>query len=215
MIPIEVVPRDKHPQATAFLATAGWSTADPGRAGDDTEAALSLASSGRPVLFVPEASELPTELRRILVVHVGTRGDRAGVEAADAAAVVSGAEIVILHVPSRVPSRASASLPYRFSDHGSYDWEEWRDEFLRRFGQCSDGVLVTLRVGGGSAAAVRDEIRGSRADLVIVSTARGRRSNGRSMLAAAFESGVPVLSVPSVGHAGPNGRRQEQAQLVG
>jgi nucleotide-binding universal stress UspA family protein len=215
MIPIEVVPRNRHRQAAAFLATAGWTTAESSRAGDDVEAAMSLASRGYAVLFVPEASELPTHLRRILVVHEGTRGERAAVEAADEAAVASGAEIVILHVPSPVPSRAPASLPYRLADHGSYDWEEWREEFLRRFGQCSDGVRVTLRVGGGSAAAIADEIHGSGADLVVVSTPRGWRSDGRDAITAAFESDVPVLSVPAVGHASTGGSRQQQGQLVG
>jgi hypothetical protein len=191
-------------RAEAFLAAAGWrsaAAADAGADVEDVEAALSMARGGRAALWVSEKSELRKPLRRILVLHAGTRGDRAGIDAADHAAVATGAQVTVLHVPSVVPSRTSASLPYRISDHASYDWEEWREEFLRRFCRCSAGVELALRVGAASAAGLRKQIRDDDPDLVVISTsAAGPDPAVAAAIEAVFDVATPVLIVPSVGN---------------
>src|SRR4029450_6019138 len=88
------------------------------------------------------------------------------------AAVATGAEILVLHVPRSVPATAAASMPFRMADHGTYDWSEWREEFMRRFCRCSPGVRIELRVGAGSKALLREQIRDLAPQLVIVSGVR-------------------------------------------
>jgi hypothetical protein len=210
MMPIVVVPPSALPRVEAFLAAAGLRSAESADGGSDAEAALTVAGTGRPALFVPARTDLGRPLRRILVVHDGTRGDRAGIDAADHAAVASGANVTVLHVASPVPSRTSASLPYRISDHGSYDWEEWREEFLRRFCRCSPGVEVTLRVGVASAAGLRKQIRDENPDLVVTSTSESRPQPAvAGAMEAVFDVATPVLVVPSVGHDREAGRAGE------
>jgi hypothetical protein len=199
MKPIVVVPPSSTARAEPFLEAAGWRSAAE-RSGPDASAARSLAATGRPVLFVPEKVELRAPLHRILVVHEGTRGDRAGIDAADEAAVASGAEVIVLHVPSLAPSRTPASLPHRFSDHGTYDWEEWRDEFLRRFCRCSEGVQVSLLVAAPSVAGIVEQIRGEHADLLLTSIEIGPERRTRTAVDAVFDGAAPVLMVPAVGH---------------
>jgi DNA-binding transcriptional LysR family regulator len=77
------------------------------------------------------------------------------------------------------------------ADHGTYDWSEWREEFLRRFCRCSPGVRIELRVGSGTPAMLRDQVREERPDLVIVSGVR--------TFDAVRKAGTPVLVVPGVG----------------
>ena len=200
MMPIVVVPGSAVSRVEPFLAAVGWQSAAVEEGDATAKAALSLARSGRPVLFAPAGIDLRTPLRRILVVHGGTRGDRPGIDAADEAAVASGAEVIVLHVPSPVPSRTSASLPYRISDHGTYDWEEWRDEFLRRFCRCSEGVEVSLLVGAASATGLREQLRDEHADLVITSITRRPEPGVDAAREAVFDVATPVLMVPSLGH---------------
>ena len=200
MMPIVVVPDSAMARAEPFLAAVGWQTAAVGEGDPTAKAALSLARTGRPVLFAPAGTDLHTPLRRILVVHGGTRGDRPGIDAADEAAVASGAEVIVLHVPAPVPSRTSASLPYRISDHGTYDWEEWRDEFLRRFCRCSEGVEVSLLVGAASATGLREQLHDEHADLVITSITRRPEPGVDAAREAVFDVAAPVLMVPSLGH---------------
>jgi len=196
---IAVLPGSAISRAEPLLAAAGWRGAAAGEEGDDGRAAVSLAQTGRPVLFAPPEMDVARELRRILVVHEGSRGDRAGIDAANDAAVASGAEVTVLHVPSRFPSTTSASLPFRMADHATYDWAEWRDEFLRRFCRCSEGVEVTLRVGTGSTAAIRTQIAAEQPDLVIASSSRAE-PGVREAIEALLDGDAPVLLVPSVGH---------------
>jgi hypothetical protein len=144
------------------------------------------------VLAVPKGAKPSDKLRRIVVVHKGSRGDRAGMDAADEAALATRARIVVLHVPRSSPSTAAASMPFRMADHGTHDWSEWREEFMRRFCRCSPGVRIELRVGAATTALLRDQIREERPDLVIVSGIRTFES--------VREVGTPVLIVPSVGH---------------
>jgi hypothetical protein len=192
MKPITVLPSDAGPRVTALLASAGWRTAIAAPGDGSAEAALDVVRRGHPVLSVPDGAQPPSQLRRILVLHKGSRGDRAGMDAADEAAVASGAGIVVLHVPRSSPSTAAASMPFRMADHGTYDWDEWREEFLRRFCRCSPGVRIALSMGAGPTAMLRDQVRDERPDLVIVSGVR--------TLEAIRDVGIPVLIVPSVGH---------------
>ena len=192
MKPITVLPNEAAPKVEALLATAGWKAASSKAPADGpTVAALDIVRRGDPVLSVPADARVTTKLRRIIVVHKGSRGDRAGMDAADEAAVASGARIIVLHVPTSSPSSTKASMPFRMADHGTYDWSEWREEFLRRFCRCSPGVRIELRVGSGTPAMLRDQVREERPDLVIVSGVR--------TFDAVRKAGTPVLVVPGIG----------------
>jgi hypothetical protein len=198
---ITVIPQGAMARVGPLLEAAGWHARPAKSAGDggaDPAAAMSVVRRGDPALYVPEKARTEA-LRRILVVHEGGRGDRAGMDAADAAAVATGAEIVVLHVPPSSPSTTSASLPFRVADHGTYDWAEWRDEFLRRFCRCSPGVRVTLQISAGSTGTLRNQIRDQAPDLVILSgPSEGDGDDGETHLAV-LAGVVPVLIVPSVG----------------
>jgi hypothetical protein len=196
---IVVVPSKATSRANPLLRAAGWEgMASPGAVDDSAQAAVELVRRGERALYVPRDTT-PTDLHRILVVHEGTRGDRAAMDAADEAAVASGGEVLVLHVPPSTPSVSAASLPFRLADHAAYDYAEWRDEFLRRFCHCSEGVRVVLRLSVGSIEDVRQEIRAAEPDLVIVSGA-GDAVRGRSEVVDALLEGVtPVLIVPAVG----------------
>jgi hypothetical protein len=197
-----------------MLEAAGWraKAARPdGEGGDAQAAAMDVVRRGDPVLYVPGEARTGT-LRTILVVHEGGRGDRAGMDAADDAAVATGAEIVVLHVPPASPSTTSASLPFRVADHGTYDWAEWRDEFMRRFCRCSPGVRVTLQVSAGSMETLRNQIRDRKPDLVIVSGPAEREGDAEEPHLAVLAGVVPVLMVPSVGRDRSTRRQAELSQ---
>lgn len=204
MKPITVIPNEAGPLVAALLESAGWKAASATARADGTaEAPLDVVRRGQPVLSVPKDAKPSGRLRRIVVVHKGSRGDRAGMDAADEAAVASRAKIVVLHLPRSSPSTAAASMPFRMADHGTYDWSEWREEFLRRFCRCSPGVRIELRVGGGSRALLRDQVREERPDLVIVSGVR--------TLDSVRDVGTPVLVVPSIGHQRAARPRQQRS----
>jgi hypothetical protein len=202
MKPIAVVPARASERAAPLLRGAGWDEA-PQRSGQERDAdaantAVKVVRRGDPALYMPDDAGPPERPRRILVVHEGTRGDRTGMDAADEAAVASGAEIVVLHVPPAKPPTASGSLTYRIADHGIYDWAEWQDEFLRRFCRCSPGVRVTVRVSSAGTS-LDAQIRDERADLVIVSTTGQLEAASGEILDAVLGGETPVLILPSVG----------------
>ena len=193
MKPITVLPNDAAAKVEALLAAAGWKAASSKAPADGrTIAALDVVRRGDPVLSVPAEARVAKKLRRILVVHKGSRGDRAGMDAADEAAVASGARIIVLHVPRSSPSTTKASMPFRMADHGTYDWNEWREEFLRRFCRCSPGVRIELRVGTGTPAMLREQVGEEHPDLVIVSGVRS--------FDAVRGIAIPVLIVPGIGY---------------
>lgn len=199
MRPIAVIPATAGERVASLLHAAGWRAVPEAQDRDgDPGHAVDVVRRGDPAMYVPAAATPAHELRRILVVHEGTRGDRAGVDAADEAAVASGAEIIVLHVPPSTPTSTSASLPFRIADHAAYDWAEWRDEFLRRFCRCSAGVRVTLRVG--SMAKLGNQVREAAPDLVIVSGPREGGLAAGEAFDAIVEGVAPVLIVPPVGH---------------
>jgi hypothetical protein len=203
MKPIAVVPARATERAAPLLRATGWNEAPPEPANGDeradaAEVAIKVVRRGDPALYMPEAATPPERARRILVVHAGTRGDRTGMDAADEAAVASGAEIVVLHVPPAQPPTASGSLVYRIADHGIYDWAEWQAEFLRRFCRCSPGVRVSVRVSSGERP-LADQVRAAKPDLVIVSTTGQLDASGGGILDAVLGGEIPVLLLPSVG----------------
>jgi hypothetical protein len=198
MRPILVVPGAAAPRAERLLADAGW-VAEP--APDDVRvdprSGPTPAGTARPVLFVP-GSAIADRLRRILVIHEGRRSDRAGIDAADEAAVASGASVIVLHLPASTPSTNAGSMQVRMADHAAHDWAEWQEEFLRRFCHCSKGVEVSLRVGTGSPDAMKEQISEERADLVIASIGRQPEPRAIDAIRPALDV-APVLLMPSVG----------------
>jgi CBS domain-containing protein len=197
---VTVIPGAAVAQVTPLLRAAGWRAAPLlDRAADDRDAAFDLVRRGDPALVVPGGARVARKLERIVVVHEGNRGDRAGMDAADDAALASGAELVVVHTPASTSDPVRGSLAFRFADHGEYDLEEWRHEFLRRFCRCSPSVRVTLRVGAGPGPLLADQVQSASPDLVIVSGPPEAESGKREPLAALLEGDVPVLIVPSVG----------------
>ena len=208
MRPIVVVPATATDRVRPLLESLGWGAASGSPPGGDDQgsAAVAAVRAGEPALYVPPEATPAATVRRIVVLHEGSREARASMDLADDAALASGAEIVVLYAPRSRPSTTSASLPFRIADHGTYDWNEWRDEFLRRFCRCSPGVRVSLRVSAGSAETLRNQLRDEAAELVIVSGPGDGGDAGEDLpggagevLDEALESGAPVLIVPATG----------------
>lgn len=207
MRPIAVIPASALSSVERLLAAAGWQgeRVPPGWA-DDAGAAVALADWGRPVLFVPPRASVPRHVRRIVVVHRGSRAERAGMDAAEEAAVATSAEIVVLFLPSASPPSAAASLTFTVGDHPEHDWAESREEFMLRFCRCAEGVAVSLRVAtGGTATSVPSTFRQVRADLAIVTGDGGSDpSRAGTLVAILAASPCPVLVVPVPGKAREN-----------
>lgn len=191
---VAVIPSAAAERVAPLLQSAGWQPASSHLEVDDASSALRAVGRGDPVIYVPDRAKPSPTVQRIVVVHEGGRGDRAGMDAADEVALASGAEIVVIHVPATTPNPPPGSLAYRIADHGAYDLEEWRNEFLRRFCRCSPGVRVSLRVGATAPPSLIEQVRSESPDLLVVSGA-GDEERVRTLV----ESDIPVLLVPAVG----------------
>ncbi|HEX5014560.1 MAG TPA: hypothetical protein VFV72_10435 [Candidatus Limnocylindrales bacterium] len=199
MTPITVIPGEATARVSPLLEVAGWEPAPARRdLGGDERTAVEVVRRGDAVLYVPPRAADAAELRTILLVHRGTRGDRAGMDAADEAARASGAEIVVFYVPAS-GAAASASMPFRIADHGIHDWAEWREEFLRRFCGASEGVRLTLRISAGPTT-LEVVVRDGRFDIIVVSASREVGDGDRAVLDVVLSSVTPVLIVPATGH---------------
>jgi nucleotide-binding universal stress UspA family protein len=179
-------------RARRLLARTGWLVEPaPDGGADDAPAAVELAAMGRPVVFMPRTAPVARALRRIAVVHGGSRGETRGIEVADAAAVATGAEIVTLHAPAAHRPGDPAGLPFGLGDHPEHDWAEWREEFARRFCPCSEGVAISVRlVSGPPVGAVAREAGRIAADLLVVSVVR-RSDAGEAELLAGIVAAAP------------------------
>lgn len=190
-----IIPGRAAPRARRLLDSAGW-TLEPGPHDLDVGSALAAAAEGRPVLFVPSGARVARRLRRILVLHEGSPSVAAGVDAADEAAVASGAEITVLHVPTVEPPATAGSLPApHLADHAPHDWEEWRREFLERFCGRSPGVPLRLEVATGPPVeSMLGAARRFRSDLVV-STWKGELGPGRAerLKSVVLDAPSPVL----------------------
>lgn len=101
---------------TRSLARAlGWHLeAAPPTSGRDVDA---FVEEDRLLLVVPEGARVPRTIRRILVPHQRSPAVVHGLGVADQLAVVTGAEVVVVHVPSvDVPSERGSLPAPRF--HG-------------------------------------------------------------------------------------------------
>jgi nucleotide-binding universal stress UspA family protein len=210
-----VVPARALRRLTPLLGAAGWTAeAAPAGSADDLAGALALGAEGRDVVFVPPRARLARALRRIVVLHEGGPAADPGVDAANEAAVASGAEIVVVHVASIEPPSEAGSLPApRFADHGYYDWLEWRREFLRRFGRASEGTSLRLEVALGPAHdTILERARRLRASLLVV-TWKGEPGAGHAetLKAVAADAPCPVLILPERTGATRSRRRRRSA----
>jgi hypothetical protein len=204
-----VVPAAAWPSVAALFSGTDWELdAAEGADAHDPEATLARVGSGHGLVFVPSSAAVPASLRRVVVVHDGTPGSAPAVEAADHLAVREGAVLVVLHPPDveRLEDRDSLTMP-RVADHSPYDWEEWRDEFVRRFCPVSSGVSLTMElVNGPPAAGTLDVVAQERADLVIA-TWDGDRRTGRTDALQALMSRSPCpLLVLQADDAADDGR---------
>lgn len=194
-----VAPERSLPRARALADLLGYDVAETTPAADGgVEMGLALGSRGGPILLAREGVRIPKVVRRVLVPHEGSPETNPGLQAADAGALMCGAEIVVLHVPSLQAPRGAGSLPApRFTDHAHHDWAEWRREFERRFCRCSEGVDVRLEIAlGPPAESIVSAARRLRADLVVL-TWKGRLDSGRAATVRGVlnEATVPVLVV--------------------
>ena len=97
MRPIAVIPPEATERIAPLLGAAGWDVDEAAEAfGDEPAAALDVVRLGEPAVYVPRGAAPAGQLDRILVVHEGSRGSRASMDAADEAAVATGAEIIVL-----------------------------------------------------------------------------------------------------------------------
>lgn len=208
-----VVPAAALRKVERLLRAGGWAAEPaPRGSGGDLAAALELGREGRAVVFVPPGARAARSLRRILVLHEGSPTAASGIGAADEAALASGAEIVVLHVPSLEPPPEEGSLPApRLADHAHYDWHEWRQEFLRRFCGCSERVSLRLEVAlGPPRETIAEQARRLRADLLVM-TWKGDPRAGRAetLKAVAGSAPCPVLILPERAPADDGSRERE------
>jgi nucleotide-binding universal stress UspA family protein len=197
-VTVVVAPARASGAAARLARSAGWKTED-GLCGRDLAAALAAGSRGNRVLFVPPGARVPRRLRRILVLHEGSPAATPGVEAADEAGLATGAEIIVLHVPTLEPAAEPGSFAVpRLVDQPHYEWLEWRREFMRRFCHCSEGIRLTLELAvGSSTEATLERARRLRADLLVV-TWKGEAGAGRAetLKAVAAAAPCPLLILP-------------------
>jgi len=159
-------------------------------------AALTAGAAGRSIFFVRDGARVPRRIRSVVVLHEGSPAASGGIEAGDRVALVTGAQIVILHNPKLEPADEPGALPTpRVADEPYYEWQEWQVEFLRRFCRCSEGVSVRLEVVTGSpAACTLERARHLGADLIVL-TWKGEAGSGHAetLKAVAADAPCPLL----------------------
>ena len=203
MIRALVVPPAARPSVAALLSGLDCELEDADDQGlNGAESALDAGRDDYGLVVVPPAAAVAESPRRVLVLHDGTTSSSSAIEVADALARSRGAKVVVVHVWEPVVTDEPGSLTaLRVADHGPYDWEEWRDEFVRRFCLFSDGVSATLEVvGGPKVDSILDIVHRHRADLVVASW-RGDRDprGGPTLRGVASRSPSPLLLVPRSG----------------
>lgn len=212
---IAVFPANASQRVRRLALAAGWDLEPFGEQPPTSEMAAVALARG-PVLVLPPGARAPRVLRRVVVVHEGSPLVAPAMEAADEAALGSGAEIVVLHVASAARPAAAGSLPAPcFVDHSGYDWEEWRAEFLRRFCRCSEGLCVRLEVTTGEpAVAIPTALRRLRPDLVVVSW-KGQTGPGRGRVVRALlrQASCPVLVLREPTEPEPEGSQVSGSEL--
>ncbi|HXG26963.1 MAG TPA: universal stress protein [Candidatus Binatia bacterium] len=208
MMDVAVVPASAQERIEALATAAGWRAVTSEEIPAEAKTALEVVRKGTPVLLVPDETRIPKRLKRIVVLHEGTRADRAGVDAADDVALRTRAEVIVLHVPGPVGDATAATLAFRLADRGTDDWAEWREEFLRRFCRCSPGVRVTLHVAPTDPDEIATRIRGERPDLVIASGGDTDPRHPAGEALPRIRGLAPLLVVPSLGQEKPRRRRR-------
>ena len=193
-----VAPAHRSGAASQLARSAGWEV-EVTTGGGDLPIALAAGAEGRSVFFVPGGARVARRLRRILVLHEGGPAAVGGVDAADRAALATGAEIVVLHVPTLEPAAGPSALAApRVVDQPHYEWLEWQQEFMRRFCRCSEGISLRLELAAGSPAeATLERARRLRADLLVV-TWKSEAGPGRAetLKAVAAAAPCPLLILP-------------------
>jgi hypothetical protein len=186
------------PIAEDIAAAMDWTYRSDGPVvGSDVGGALAMAGPARAVMIVPPDVEVSSSPHCLAVLHDGTPGASVGVHVAERAADRLGTKaVVVVHAAERELHADHGSLPaLRLADHEAYDWEDWRQEFLRRF--CSSPALPTLRlevVSGPPVESILDALGRDRVDLVIA-TWKGDLAPDRARVlrAVAQQSPAPVL----------------------
>ena len=97
-------------------------------------AAHVLQDAPCPVVLVrPQRGTLPWALRQIIMPHDGTPTSAAALGPAVSLAQLSGAEIVVLHVPTaELPDEADSYTMPQYVDQPQHEWPMWAREFMER-----------------------------------------------------------------------------------
>jgi hypothetical protein len=205
-----VAPAAALPSMLALLSGVGWEL----RAAEvpdpyDPEAALPLCTRDQGLVLVPSGATVSRSVRRVVLLHDGTLASSPAVEVADRIAVSGKADVAVLHQADVDSPREHGSLTtLRLADHGPYDWQEWRDEFLRRFCPVSPGVSVTVELlTGAPVEAVLGAVVSERAD-VVVGTWNGEPDGGpaQTLLGLMTRAPCPLLIVGPTAPAPAHGR---------
>ncbi len=200
---ITIIPGALAAEMAELVSAAGWEVRPSPATAVDLDAALRAGARGRLVLFVPAGSRLPSCLTHVLVPHDATPATSA------ALATVLGdtpfgrqAEIVMLHVAdTELPSQPGSFPALRMIDHQGSDWSDWREEFNRRFGRISPGMLVSLELATGAREqSILTMAREVGADLLILAWSGALEDNrARTVRSLCALAPCPVLLVAGRG----------------
>jgi Universal stress protein family len=196
---ITIIPGPLAREMAELASAAGWDVRPARAAAADLEAAPMAGARGRLVLFVPAGSRLPSCLTHVLVPHDATPATSAVL------ATVLGdtsrwsqAEIVMLHVAAaELPSQPGSLPAPRMIDHQGSDWSDWREEFDRRFGRISPGMLVSVELASGAREeSILTMARELGADLLILAWSGVLEDNrARTVRSLCALAPCPVLLV--------------------
>ncbi|MDQ6900837.1 MAG: universal stress protein [Candidatus Dormibacteraeota bacterium] len=201
-IRITIIPGALAGEMAELARAAGWDVKPSRAATADLEAALKAGAAGRLVLFVPPGSRLPTCLTHVLVPHDATPATSAVLARVGGAPLWSHAEMVMVHVATaELPSQPGSFPAPRMIDHDGSDWSDWREEFGRRFGRLSPGMLVSVEVvTGAREESILTVARQLRPDLLILAWSGVLEANrARTVRTVCALAPCPVLLVAGRG----------------
>lgn len=190
------------PQSVIVLCTHTGVHDDPERFGSVTEAVLA-SSPERIVLVAPDRGEKPWSIQRVLLAHDGTPASDAATAPAAELSLLTGAEVIALHVAARKapsPEEPGSHPAPRYIDQPHHEWPAWTSEFTDRMlalGRPPSAVHFNLVVAGGQPGSeIADAARERGADVVVMAW-DGQWEYARHIATRVVirTSGCPVLLV--------------------
>jgi hypothetical protein len=110
-------------------------------------------------------------------------------------------------LPAQWPARGSAPhAGLRMTDHPGEIWEQWREEFARRFCTFSPEIAWDLGVAIGSPVDfILDQARGLQTDIIVATAGPEVRERPDVLRHVAESASCPVLVVPRGAGPAPPG----------